>query len=196
MKPDIELADEELSELELAIEGRVRKTFEFEVPNVLGNGKKPLGKLRMRVPTALEQEKAIKKALDYAAKSEIPIDSEGLEAIKTCHILYVICLHITLERPAFPGPEWMFKNLGVREIGILMANYYEMMRVVEPIEFDFGTDKLKSFAKLCYDYRNNDAPNIFLQSVTRDGIAEIAIRMGILYHETFEKELTAAEDKK
>lgn len=186
MKPD-KLLDTDLSELELAIANRTRKTFEFEVPNILGHSKQPLGKIRMRPATLLEQEQAIKEAYAYADRLGSSRDEDSMDNIKTNHILHKVCLHITLDRPAFKGPAWMIENLGMQEIAILLNNYNEILRVVNPVKFDFDTERLQAFAELCSKHGDTEGPNLFLQELNRDAVAEIAIRIGILYHETRQK---------
>ena len=189
MKPD--QPTEELSELELAIINRERKTFEFDILDILGNTKKPLGKVKMRVATLFEQEEAIKGAQEYAEKNCSNLDPDSYVNIKHCFILHKVCLRIGSNVPAFYGPVWMIKNLGTQEIARLLNNYHEVLRIVNPSVFDFSNDKLKAFAEICAAYNDSDAPNIFLQDFSRSEVAEVAIRLGILYHEsvtTSEKE--------
>jgi hypothetical protein len=186
MKPDeIQV---ELSELEQAIIGRQRKAFEFEVPDVLGHNKKPLGKIRMRVATLAEQEKSIKEADAYAEKNVSLRDPDAFENIKIAHVLHKVCLRINSDVPAFPGPDFMIKNLGLQELAILSNNYNEMLRVVNPAKFNFDTVTLKAFAELCSKHEDTNGPNMYLQDYSRDHVAEIAIRIACLYHEMQPKE--------
>jgi hypothetical protein len=183
MKPD-ETNNEELSELEIAINNRKRKTFEFDVPDVLGHNKKPLGKIRMRAATLLEQEKSITEAHAYAAKlGTSSSDEDSFGNIKTVHILHKVCLKMNSDMVCFPGPGYMLEKLGREEVAILLNNYNEMTRVISQIDCGFDTETLKAFSELCAAHGSTDAPNIFLQNLSRDQVAEIAIRIGILYHE-------------
>ena len=181
MKPDVD--DTELSEVERAAQDRVRKTFEVEIPDILGHNKKPLGKIRMREATMAEQEETIKKAYEYASKNVSLKDPDSYENIKTVFMLHKVCLNITSDRPAFVGPEWMLKHFGVQELAILLNNYNEIKRVINSEKRIFDTPTLEAFAELCAKYTHSDAPNIFLNELNRDAVAEIAIRIGVLYHE-------------
>ncbi len=174
----------EKSELELAIENRERKCIEFNVPNILGGQKVPLGKLRIRLATEAEQTKAASRAYEKYLKSDIKHDgnSDILENMKTCHILHSVCLDINSELPAFKaGPDWMSNNLGVDEIGILLANYNEVQRKFNPSKPEFDIDSLKQFSAYCSANSESRQPNRFIEQMPREGLAEIAERIAILY---------------
>lgn len=181
--------DIELSELEKAIDGRERKSFVFEVPDVLGQSGKSLGQVKMRIATVAEQDQAIRDAHAYAEKiaknaGAASVDPDLLENAKTANILHKVCRNSKTDSPAFSSPEWMLKKMSVHELGILLNNYNEMKKAaMRPLHFEFDTVQLEAFAQLCGDMSNSSLPNIYLQNYNEDQIAEIAIRMAILYHQ-------------
>lgn len=182
------IPDIELSELELAIENRQRKTHEFDVPDVLGQTGKSLGQVKMRIATVAEQDQAIREAHAYAEKvarsaGSAAMDPDLLENAKTAHILHKVCRSVKTDSPAFSSPDWMLSKMSVYELGILLNRYNEMVRAANPIEFKFGTEELEAFALLCSNLSDTNAPNSFLQDFSRDQVAEIAIRIAILYME-------------
>lgn len=190
--------DNELSELEQAIETRERKAHEFEVPDILGQSGKALGKVRMVIPTIAEQDQAVKEAYAYAAKIGTT-DLDVIQNAKTAHILHKVCKSMKSNAPAFSSPEWMLKKLAAFELGILLNNYNEMVRKAkEPIEVEFDSERLQAFAVWCANSHNSKEPNQFLQNYNTEQITEIAVRMAILYHEVstrLKSEIKALEDK-
>lgn len=187
MKPDklINNAPDLRSEMEKRLDERKRKTFEVEIPDILGASGKSLGTIRMRSATIVEQEDARKKAYDYAKTHESLKEDESFSNIDIIHILHKVCLNgkEDSELPAFSGPRYMSENFGTSEIAILLNHYHEIERVLNKDKFVFDTETLKAFAKNCSDFSDNDAPNMYLQRYARNDIAEIAIRIGILYHQ-------------
>lgn len=173
----------ELSELELAIENRERKTYEFDIPDVLGQSGQPIGKVRMRIATVAEQDLAIKEAYAYANKMEIS-DPDLMSNAKAAHILHKVCRNAKSNAPAFSSPKWMLEKMSAYELGVLNNNYNEMVRAAKKnIDLEFDSQMLEAFAQFCGNLSNSKEPNKFLQNYNSEQIAEIAIRMAILYNE-------------
>lgn len=181
--------DTELSELESLLENRTRKTVEFDVPDILGQSGQSLGKVKMRIATVYEQDTAIREAHGYAelvAKNNgaAAIDSDLLENAKTAHILHKVCRNAKTDAPAFSSPKWMLEKMSVYELGILLNSYNEMVRAANPVDWRFDNQDLEAFAELCSKQSGTSIPNMYLAKYQSAQIAEIAIRMAILYHDT------------
>lgn len=180
---------QDLSDLELALAKRQRKAYEFEVPDILGGSGKALGKLRIRLATLQEQDEAIAAARVYIEKraklsEAIAHDADVIENAKAAHILQKVCLRIDRDFPAFQGPEWMLKHFGANELGILLNNYYEVIRLSYRDKTTFTAEDLRFFAALCAENIKSDAPNEFLKKLDADAVAELAIGLGIMYQAT------------
>lgn len=191
MKPDNDQIEiNELSELELAIQNRERKTFECEIQDVLGNSGKPLGKVFVRIATISEQEKAILESNKYIEEKskEAPTvvsDLDFTQNVKTTHILHKVCLKKrgNIFMPAFSTPKWMLENLGALELGSLLDYYNEVVRVASNVKSKFSPDTLKAFAKFCSENTSSREPNEYLSKMSYDETAEALVLMSIMYHE-------------
>lgn len=180
---------EELSELELAIKSRKRKAFLEDVVDVAGFSKKPLGKVRIRLATLDEQDKSLKQAEKYIKENNI-YDSDSIENIKTCFILHKVCLRYSPERtdedqldvPAFPTAKYMIENLTLHEVASLLAKYREIERLSNP-KTTLTTEEMREFARMCYENMNNEVPNAVLKSLDHVSVANLAVCIGIMYHE-------------
>lgn len=185
MTPDTK--DYEYSELELALMNREPKTFMFEVPDVRGHSGKPLGQIRICQPTVKQQDQATDEAYAYLEKERRSkgsmTDQTSVVNAKTTFLLHKVCKHATFNRPAFVSPEWMLEHMSPYELGRLLNNFNEVVRLTNPIDFDFDTDRLLAFAKLCSSNSNSEAPNIFLENLSAEYMGELAIRLGILLAE-------------
>lgn len=170
------------SELEQALENRVRKSFEFEVMDYLGGSKKVLGKIRIRVATLAEQNEALYLAHKYIEKiardSQAAMDPDVVNTAKAVFILWKVCLHPTENIPIFQrGPEWMMKNLSTDEIGKIMEYYQTVLREFSPFDLDLSEQKVIAIAEACAATAETDAPNIILSKFTTDQKAELIIRI-------------------
>ena len=179
--------DYEYSELELALMTRPKKHFEFQVVDVMGNGGKPIGKIRICHPSAKQQDQATDEAYAYLEKVRKSkgalIDETTVVNAKTTFLLHKVCKHIQFDRPAFKSAEWMLEQMSPYELGVLLANFNEVVRVTNPVDFDFDAEKLDAFAKLCYHNADTNAPNEFLAQLKTEYIAELAVRLGIMLAE-------------
>lgn len=180
------MTQEQLSELELALQKRSRRTFEFEFKDYIGGTKSTLGKIRVRVATVDEQEKALLAAHEYINKKAIKdassasLDSDFINNVKAAFILHKITLHETHDRPVFSGPEAMMKAMSVDELGKLFEYYQAVLKEFSPFDIELTEEKVQAVADACAATWETDAPNIVLSQFTAAQKAEIIIRISML----------------
>jgi hypothetical protein len=191
---------ERTSPLAEAIAKRERKLFDFDLEGFEGLGNKPIAKIKIRIATKGEQDRALCGAHAYVealAKSsnvEPRVATEDRDILldaKTCFILAEVCRDATDPKyPAFPGPKWMVDHLTTDEIGVLLNCYHEALRQTGTIDFDLSPDRIEALSRRLAATADSDAPNQFLVRFSREQLVEICIRMALL-HETQRAEKAA-----
>ncbi len=190
-----EKAVEEKSELVAALEERLanRRTFEFDAANFIGPGGTPIGKIKIRVVTKGESDKAVLAARKYVEEAARTEGVDGKEALadrdllvdaKTAHVLHAACRDAKDPKyPAFLGPKWMMDHVSTDEISVLLNHYNEVLRVSGPLETDFSDEKVEALADSLAKYSDTDGPNVYLIRYTRDQLGELLIRVALKLRE-------------
>lgn len=181
----------ELTELEQALLGRTRRTFEFEFKDYIGGTKLPLGKIRIRVATVEEQEQALIAAHEYIvrktkenksspsmeAATNAASDYDFINNVKAAFILHKVCLHPTADRVIFSGPEAMMKAMSVDELAKVFEYYQAVLKEFSPFDLELTEEKVEAIAEACAATAETDAPNIVLSHWTTAQKAELIIRL-------------------
>ncbi len=184
---------EYVSELAKALSARERRAFEFDTAGFLGLGGAPLAKIKIRVATKAEQDRAVLAAYKYIADLAANVgldaaaaaDRDLLVDAKTCHILFAVCRDANNPAyPAFPGPKWMMDHLSADELAVLLSCYAEALRMTGTIEMDLSAERLDGLVTALAASADSDAPNLHLLRFTREQLTELCVRLALRLNET------------
>lgn len=181
------MADERKNPLVLALEARLaeRPTFEFDATSFMGPGQKPLGKVRLRVATKAEQDRAVIAAHRYAEEigkggTAAISDDDILRDAKTAFILHDVCRQADDPKyPAFLGPKWMMDHLSVDEIGVLLNHYNEVLAKSGPVVSDFSDATVDALASVLAEHAGNNLPDYTLARYTRAQLADLCVLLAL-----------------
>ena len=186
-------SEERMSTLARMIAERERICYDFETNGFLGLAGKPIQKIKVRVATKGEQDRAVLGAHKYVeelakdARLDVKVASEDRDILsdaKTCFVLFEVCRDADDPKyPAFPGPRWMMDHLSTDEIGVLLNCYTEVLRATGTIDFDLSTDRIDALSKALAATADTDAPNAYLVRYSREQVVEICIRQAVMVDE-------------
>ena len=172
------------SNLALAIEQRERNSHEFDVQGFFGVGNKEVHKVSIRVNTKSEEDAAVVAAHKYSkAVSEGLLDARQdgdiLSDGKAIEALFRACRAAGeedgIDYPAFPGPQWMRKNLTTDQIATLLNLYQEVRRVEAPVPWTLTNDSVLNMAKVCAKASNTEIPDDYLGSRPKEWVTQAFI---------------------
>jgi hypothetical protein len=204
---------EERSALALAIEAEGRHVRCVPLDDFFGPGRKPIGAVAFRVAVKSDEDAAIIAAHRYAAEeakvagsAEMAArsDSDLLGDAKNIEALYRVCMAAeavaprgwklkTKPRPdgqgsitssAFPGPQWMRRNLTTDQIAYLMNAYLEVRAEASPSgKLDLGDETIDALAQLCADHLSDDLPELALARFSRVHLTHAFVMLADKYRE-------------
>ena len=172
------------SKLALAIEQRERKSHEFEVQSFFGLGDKQIHRVAIRVNTKSEEDVAVVAAHKYAktvseGMADAKKDGDILNDGKAIEALFRACRAAgesgDIDYPAFPGPQWMRKNLTTDQIATLLNLYHEVRRVEAPVPWELTNDQVLNMAKICSKASQTDIPDTYLGSRPKEWVTQAFI---------------------
>ena len=186
--------EEYKSKIALAIEQRQRKLYPFEVQGFFGLGDKVIQRVAIRVAVKAEEDEAL-----VAAHVRIKaLASEDKEAMgdndlkvdqKLIQILHRICFSPDEETkdgvpyPAFPGPEWMRKNLTTDQIACLMNLYHEVRYIDGPMKATITTEDVCNRAIGLAKVSDTEIPEALLANTDRTWLTHAFILLSVQYKE-------------
>lgn len=139
-----------------AIEARFakRQEHEFDVDGYFGLGDKPIPKVAMRVPTAMEQVWAIDEAHRLlkviAREPETRSDPDVLSDLKLCCLAFWAARAVGSTSkhsyPAFPSAEWMVKHMTNDQIGAIVQLGATVKRRESPTPVERNDDAVEALA--------------------------------------------------
>ncbi len=171
-----------MTKLSDAIESRVRKHFEIKLNNFFGLGKRPIHKAAICVLVKEDEDEAIKCA--YIRIKELVGDDEQaandpdlLNDTKVIEALFRAFRRCEeddkkdgYKYPAFPGPEWMRKNLTTDQVATLLHLYTDWRRQSSEIEHSLDPEHVLAVSESIAANANTDLPEAILAGFDRDDI--------------------------
>jgi len=207
------MSDELKSALAAAIEENERKFHDFDVSGFFGLGDKEIPKLAIRVATKAEEDAALVAAHATVKKlaagdSEARADFDLLGDQKLIQIIFRICFSATEKTsdgtryPAFPGPDWMRKNLTTDQIAVLMNLCHGVRRASNNMRSTISFDEVEATAEACAEASGGELPEAILANADRTWLTEAFVLLSVRYAEMKEAlqdvqsgaERTAASD--
>jgi len=187
---------EEKSPLVKALDAIKRQCWEFELGTLLGKKADPLGKVRMRVATVGEQNKALLGAEKYLkelgeVRGEIAADIMG--NAKVAYLMHQVCLDMEKDRPAFPSGKYIQDTLSSDQLAVILNFYQECLRLSGAIDLDLDDDKIEGLAAMLAHHADSDAPNFALMSFTGAQLTEIVMRLALKLQEARKAQKPAEE---
>lgn len=184
------MADEEKSEIALALEERAknRPTFLVDGLSFLGPGDKPVGAVAMRVLTKQEENVALARAEAYVrdlAKSggvELK-DPSILESASTVYALAEACRNPKHPggMPAFSTGKWMMEHMTRDEIACLLNHYNRYAAAQSPLETNLSVDAVESEAARVASLAETDLADAVVQTKDRVWLEQAFVRLSMLW---------------
>lgn len=182
------------SRLALAIEQRERKLFPFEVQGFFGLGNKQIQQIAIRVAVKSEEDEALVAAHARVKEltrgdKEAMDDADLTQDQKLIQILHRVCFSPDektkdgVPYPAFPGPEWMRKNLTTDQIACIINLYHEVRRVDGPLRGEISTEEVLAVAEGCAVTANTDMPEALLATSERTWLTQAFVLLAIQWKE-------------
>lgn len=184
------------SEVVAQLEARKRKLFDFEAQNFVGPGQGVIGKVKVRVATKAEQDRAIVSAHQYVARltkgtEQAATDNDILMDAKTVHILHTVVRDADSPDAitAFPSPQWMMEHLSRDEISVLLNHYNYVAAQCTPLQVDISEERVDAIAEFCAQHAGDDLSTIRLLTCDREYLTELVVALSVKL-----KNLEAAND--
>jgi uncharacterized protein YbaA (DUF1428 family) len=206
LQPQPKVETEDKSDLAKAIEacGRVGKSFPVVgLTGMTETGIRDIQTIYFQRAVKAEEDDAVIAAHKYAATRAAEAgpgaeaarqDMDILLDTKQLEILSRVCRRDDDRKyPAFPGPEWMRKNLATDQIGMLIHLYNEMKKAVGPtpeILTDDNVDALMATVMAASDPAGSVIQRV-LASLQRDVLTEAFVKICVKY-DVLKNELTEA----
>ena len=176
------------SKLALAIEGRERKLYPFDVQGFFGLGDKAINKIAIRVATKKEEDAAVAAAHAHAAKcSDLESarrDPDLLNDSKVCEILFAVCRDADDPKyPAFPWGAWMRENLTTDQLAALLNLYHEARKAQGPIQWDLSYETVEALADVCALTAESDVPESVLADRPREWLSQAFVMLAQRWRE-------------
>jgi hypothetical protein len=177
--------EEKLSPFARAIKDRfdARECVEFDVTDFFGVADKPMPKLAIRIPSKGEQDVALARAHEYAAKKACGIkgadvDPDLLRDAKLAAIAFEFARDASDPKyPAFPGMTWLCDHVEPDRIAILvnLANEVRLRKSASPSTL---TDAMvQVLAEQCAVLQDGDYAESILAPYPHELLAEAFVML-------------------
>jgi hypothetical protein len=198
--------DEGKSALAAAIEARGRRAYVFDVTGFFGPGAREMPRIGFRVAVKAEEDNAIVLAHGYAHQRSLAAgdaaesarkDADLLGDAKLIHALCEVCRDVKpvggeiapsandaawgiSKYSAFPGPEWMRKNLTTDHLAALMNLYTEVRRAESPVPEDVTEERVEALGELCRNHAADSIPEAVLAAYPREWLTHAFVMQSIM----------------
>jgi hypothetical protein len=177
---------EEKSPLVEKLSALERPFWEFELGTMLGKKSDPIGKVRMRIATVGEQNKAllgVDKYLKDLGEVRGEIASDIIGNAKVAYLMHQVCIDPVHNRPAFPSGKYIQDTLSSDQLAVMLNHYHECLRLSGAIDLELDDDKIEGLAAIMANHYDSDAPNLALMPFTHAQLGEIVVRLSKKYVE-------------
>jgi hypothetical protein len=170
------------------VEAAGRKAHIFPVNDFLGPEQTRKLAIGIRVNRKFEDDDAFAKAHAYAARrakdagdgaDAAKKDFDILGDAKLIETLWYACREVVdpddfskgvTEYNAFPGPEWMRKNLSSDQLAALWNLYLEARRKDFPARYNLEEDRIEALAEMAGKHADTDIPESVLGAYAREAV--------------------------
>jgi hypothetical protein len=176
--------DEHVSDFAKAVAERfaARKATLFNVDGYFGLGGKPIPQIGILTPSkraevaAIDQAHALAKTM--CAQPEARSDADVLSDLKMTCVLFAACRDAKDQRyPAFPGPEWMHKNLTGDQLSAI-ANLVNQVRVKDsPAPLEITDEQVEAWATVCSSHVGSGLPSAQLAGCPREYLEYLVVAL-------------------
>jgi len=194
--------EERKSELARAIEARERPTMVFDVSGFMGLGGNSIRQIAIRIPTKLEQDRALAGAHKYVQElagdiEQVKSDEEILQDTKGAFIAFEFCRDVTNPNyPAFPGPKWMCQHLETERIGVLINLANEARAKLGPAPETIDDERIDQIIEACTKTAGSSIPETMMATFPREVLTQLVVLLSLKVSELrLLVEAAASEDK-
>lgn len=171
----------ELGPLARALAEKKRTCHDFDVRGFLGlTGNLP--KLKVRLATVREQDKAIAEASAYVKRlagndADVAKDPDILENSKTAHILATACRDTDRpdELPAFPTGQFLLENTTTDQLATLLHLYNGVRNKESAAPLSLEDDRLEALIAMCSLASNTEIPDATLAAFPREYLVQAVV---------------------
>jgi hypothetical protein len=192
------------SALAQAIESQPRKAYCFRVDGFFKAGSKVVPAVAVIRSNKNEDDDAIVAAHKYVAEkakaagdgaAEAKSEGDLLTDAKNVEIIYRLCREVDLasvvaapddpsawkatQWGAFPGPDWMRKNLSSDQLAALLHLILEVKRKEAPDPGDIDDDAMETIVKLCNEHAATDVPEAVLARFSRVKLTHAIVLLSV-----------------